>query len=116
MTATTPAPPFTAQIEQRDRLINATLAGEATFERADDLRDLLLAAADRPITGFIVDVSELTFISSVGLGALVAVYLHCRGRNVDFHVTGARGKVLAMFEVTKLTRLFRVHPTTTAAN
>jgi anti-anti-sigma factor len=52
----------------------------------------------------------------VGLGALVAVYLHCRGRNIDFRITGARGKVLSMFEVTKLTRLFHVHPKTDAAD
>jgi anti-sigma B factor antagonist len=116
MSATQPAaPPFSTRVERRDRVVYASLAGEASFEHADTLRDQLLAAADQPISGFVVDLRDLTFISSVGLGAIVAVYLRCRCRNIDFRVSGARGKVLSMFEVTKLTRLFHVDASPDAA-
>lgn len=106
---------FATRITERDHIAIATFSGEASFEQADALRDELLRAAERPINAFIVDLTGLTYITSVGLGAIVAAYLRCRRRDIEFRVAGARGKVQSMFEVTRLDRLFRLEPTLDAA-
>lgn len=117
MTGTDPSAlaPFSATIANHEGVAIANVGGAVTLEHADALRDRLLAAADEPIRGFIVDLSALTFISSDGLGAIMAVYLRCRRLNVEFRVAGVSGNVLRMFEVAKLDRLFSLFPTTEAA-
>jgi anti-sigma B factor antagonist len=56
-----------------DGLTSAVLSGELDLDRADQIRDDLARAAAEPGCRWLrVDVSELSFIDSYGLGALVS--------------------------------------------
>ena len=66
------------------------------------------AAADRPGSAVLVDLSEVELMSSAALGALVYLHATLRRSNRRFGVSGARGEAAAALEVAQLHRVFDV--------
>lgn len=56
----------------------------------------------------VVDCQKLTFIDSMGLGALISLLRQVRGRDGDLKVAGLNDEVKTIFEITRLHRLFDV--------
>jgi len=66
-------------------------------------------------TRFVVDCTNLTFIDSMGLGALISLLRRVRSRNGDVKVAGLSDEVKTIFEITRLHRLFDVCADSNAA-
>lgn len=62
----------------------------------------------------VLDLSEVEFIDSSGLGAIVSA-LKLLGRKGDLVISGAREPVLALFRITRMDKVFRLFPTTDEA-
>lgn len=103
--------PFELQVAIVSDCVVIRLLGEASHKHSTEMQNALLAELERPVRGYIVDMSGLTGITSVGLGAIVSTYVSCLRRKKPFCIAGATGKVLAMFQVAKLSRLFQIAPT-----
>ena len=56
----------------------------------------------------VVDCSALTFVDSMGLGALISLLRRARSQNGDVKVSGLNDDVKTIFEITRLHRLFDV--------
>jgi anti-sigma B factor antagonist len=63
--------------------------------------------ADRVI---VLDMSAVSFIDSMGLGALVAALKSIQGDN-DLVLCGATDTVLSMFKLTRMNKVFRMFDT-----
>jgi anti-sigma B factor antagonist len=59
---------------------------------------------------FILDLSQVDFVDSSGLGAIVAS-LKMLGGKGDFLIAGAGEKVMNLFKLTRMDRVFEVFPT-----
>ncbi|WGF88295.1 STAS domain-containing protein [Marinivivus vitaminiproducens] len=70
-----------------------------------------IAAGRRRI---ILDLSEVNFVDSSGLGAIV-LCLKQVGRNGAFVVAGAQGAVARLFKLTRLDKVIRLYPNVAAA-
>jgi anti-sigma B factor antagonist len=70
----------------------------------DKLIDFVRAGHDR----IVLDISQIEFIDSSGLGALVSVLKQVTGG--DLVVCGARDTVMSMFKLTRLDKVFRMVP------
>jgi anti-anti-sigma factor len=59
----------------------------------------------------ILDLTEVPFVDSAGLGSLVSAYItsHKAGRQVV--LTGVNSRVLKLFEITRVQKLFLMFPT-----
>lgn len=59
----------------------------------------------------IMDFSEVPFMDSSGLGALVGVYVSAQraGRNIAF--VGMNTQVVTLLEMTRIRPMFRIYPT-----
>jgi anti-sigma B factor antagonist len=55
----------------------------------------------------VLDLANVTFIDSSGLGALVSS-LKAMGKDGDLVVSGARGSVASMFKLTRMDKVFRM--------
>src|SRR5262249_26099083 len=89
-------------------LIEAT--GEIDVATSPLLRTLLNAViADEPST-ITVDLTNVSFVDSSGLGVLVGALTRMRAadRGSELHVVGAREPVRKVFDVTGLDELFSV--------
>jgi anti-anti-sigma factor len=75
--------------EQNDPRIVA-LTGELDLAAADDIRQILIGQLDRPETAAVIaDLSEVTFLDSAALGALIGAFHHAADVDRRFAITGA---------------------------
>jgi anti-anti-sigma factor len=54
----------------------------------------------------ILDLTEVPYIDSAGLGLIVSHYVRCQGRGVRLVVAGASPRVVQLFELTKVDQFF----------
>jgi anti-anti-sigma factor len=56
--------------------------------------------------GILLDLTNVTYIDSTGIGAMVGVYLSATKAQCDFKVVNAQPRVRDLFEITKLRAVF----------
>ena len=54
----------------------------------------------------ILDLTEVPYMDSAGLGMIVSHYVRCRGRGVRLVAAGVSSRVVQLFELTKVDKLF----------
>lgn len=74
-----------------------------------------LKMKDAGITEVVVDLTEVDFIDSSGLGSLLLGRRVFNGENGDLRIIGAHEKVARMFEIAKLDRVFEFYDNLEAA-
>jgi stage II sporulation protein AA (anti-sigma F factor antagonist) len=90
-----------------DGLVVATLTGELDLDRADEVRDNLAATSAQPGCRYLrVDVSELGFIDSYGLGALVSARNSAAAHGVTLTLAEPSPPVRKAIAVTGLEDVF----------
>lgn len=80
-----------------------------------DLRDRILKLLENGHQNLVVDLSEVRFIDSSGLGALLSGYKNATLRSGTFVLSGLQPRVQSMFELTRLHRVFEIFPNIEAA-
>jgi stage II sporulation protein AA (anti-sigma F factor antagonist) len=90
-----------------DGLVVAMLSGELDFDQADEVRDSLArTAAESGCRYLRVDVSDLGFIDSYGLGALVSARNSAAAKGVTLTLAEPSPPVRKALEVTGLADVF----------
>jgi anti-sigma B factor antagonist len=80
-----------------------------------ELKDYLLPILENGSKELILDLSEVRFIDSSGLGALLYGHKNAGLRKVRFVLAGVQARVQSMFELTRLERVFNILPSAEAA-
>jgi anti-anti-sigma factor len=70
-----------------------------------------IASLATPPKYLLVDLEEITFMDSSGLGALVSALKSIRSSNGDMVICGANDQVQMLFELTSMTKIFKIYPT-----
>jgi len=96
------------QIEQQDNATIVQIHGSVDMAGAERLREGLLDAATDAPGRVIVDLQHMTFINSLGLGALIAMFLQCRKDGKPLSLVSPQPKIVRMLELTRLTKIFDV--------
>lgn len=55
-----------------------------------------------------IDLSQVPYMDSAGLGVLVRLYVRCQSKGMRMVVTGATPRVLQLFKITKIDGLFQL--------
>jgi anti-sigma B factor antagonist len=82
--------------------------GEIDVATSPALRERLYATIDQGARTVVVDLSQLAFIDSSGLGVLVATLKHIRERDGELVLKGLDHPAMRVFEITGLTDLFTI--------
>jgi anti-sigma B factor antagonist len=90
------------------------LAGEVDVATAPRLRDRLVQLITEGPPQVVVDLSGLTFIDSMGLGALVSGLKRARAHDGDLRLAGASDHVAKVLNITRLDQAFVVGDTVEA--
>jgi anti-sigma B factor antagonist len=104
-----PAEALRIDVEHRGNIAVMKLSGSANMDVSGILQDRLYELVDSPIEQLVVDLSGLEFVSSVGLGAIIAAHLRCRHHRCVVKLVAPQPRILELLDVTKLTRLFPIH-------
>ena len=99
--------PVTA-VEDRDGAIVVRLTGELDLYNAHLVREALLAAAKREPERLVVELSEVTFIDSTGLGVLIEARTKLKNRGA-FLLASPGLETRRALEISGLDRHFAVH-------
>jgi anti-sigma B factor antagonist len=84
--------------------------GEIDVATSPALRDQLYEIIDGGARELVVDLAELGFIDSSGLGVLVAALKHMKEQDGELVLAGLQQPALRVFEITDLTALFTIEP------
>ena len=88
----------------RPRIVN--VSGDIDIARAPELHQSLLAALGDPSGEVVVDLREVSFIDSTGLGVLVNARQRAKVANTKFQLILPEGQARFPFEVTGLVSVF----------
>lgn len=85
------------------------LSGSCTMEQSMRIgEELDPLARDPAVRLLILDLRDLDFIESSGLGGMIAAYLKCRKRGAEVRLVGPVPAIMRVLEITQLDKLFRV--------
>jgi anti-sigma B factor antagonist len=79
-------------------------------DRAVSFKEAMCKLIDQGNAAFVLDLSQVKFIDSTGLGAILSV-LKRVGKGGEILVTGTSETVGSMFKLTRMDRVFPMYPT-----
>ena len=86
-----------------------TVQGEVDVYTAPLLRQKLVELADSGVPRIIINLEPVDFLDSTGLGVLVAALNRLRRQDGDVELICSQSRILRVFEITGLTRVFTIH-------
>lgn len=96
-------------VHSQPRSTELAISGELDLAAADDLLQTANAAlADSDCDELVLDLAELSFIDSAGLGTLVAIRNATLDRGVTLHLRDATQPVRRLMEITNLASVFNI--------
>jgi anti-sigma B factor antagonist len=96
--------------EQKNMVIIAIKEERLDAHNATDLKTELLALFDQGKKVILVDLQDVRFIDSSGLGALVSGFKNAITHQGSLKLASLQPQVKSMFELTRLHRVFDIYP------
>ncbi|WP_213584805.1 STAS domain-containing protein [Paenibacillus sp. J2TS4] len=101
---------FHTQYKETAHRITLYLSGELDLAASSSFRVISERVASRKEKPLVINLNELTYIDSSGIGQLVLL-LKCRTEmNADFYVESIPSKIQRLFDMTGLTRFLKPVP------
>jgi anti-sigma B factor antagonist len=85
--------------------------GDLDMAAADQMKRTLTELVDKGQSKLLMDLGDVSYIDSSGMGALVAAMKHARSRGGDLRLCALQDDVRAIFELTRLIKAVTVHGT-----
>lgn len=96
------------KLRQSGQEVEAALSGRLTFVDYQAFRDLLKVFQEHAQTRRVINLADLDFIDSSGLGMLLIALDESRKINRSLVLRGAQGQVKRTIEIAAMTPLFEV--------
>ncbi|HEB77575.1 MAG TPA: anti-sigma factor antagonist [Methylothermaceae bacterium] len=98
------------QTTKRDsHLVIQILEPRVDAHNSDELKDYIAKLLENNEQKLIVDLSQVRFIDSSGLGALLSGYKNASLHHASLVLAGLQPRVRALFELTRLDRVFEIY-------
>jgi anti-sigma B factor antagonist len=91
------------------------VGGEIDVYTAPLLREALDKQVAAGRTDLVVDLENVTFMDSTGLGVLVGRLKLVRGQNGSLRIVSAQDRILKVFKITGLDKVFHIYDSVRAA-
>jgi len=102
--------PFSIDVKRLNDTAVVRLAGSCTMTASGRLAECMVTLASERLKLIVVDMGQLDFIESTGLGAIVAGYVRSRRHQGEVRLASPAPEIGHLLEVTRLNQLFRVLP------
>jgi anti-sigma B factor antagonist len=100
--------PLDLDVTERDGRTLVTVHGEVDLATSPQLRDCLAGIVDdKP--SIVVDLDDVGFIDSTGIGVLVGGVKRARSNGGDLALVCNQRRILKVLEITGLTQIFSVY-------
>jgi anti-anti-sigma factor len=99
-------PGFTYEVHRQETAVVVRLRGELDLATAPELQRELLGILDEPCSILTLDLGELTFLDSSGLGALYRARQAADAGSVPLRLEAVPSHVMRVLDVTAMAPLF----------
>jgi anti-sigma B factor antagonist len=106
---------FSATIRQVEQVSLVDLRGQLTSFEVGVLRDAIRRLLDGGHKNFVLNLSELSYLDSSGIGELARLYAAVVKRGGALKVVGLTSRVQEVFKITQLYQVFPEFPDEQAA-
>lgn len=97
------------QIEEKERVVLIAIKeNRLDAHNSGELKSQLLTLFEQGKNNLLVDLQEVRFVDSSGLGALVSGFKNASARSGSLKLCGLQPQVKSMFELTRLHRVFEI--------
>jgi anti-sigma B factor antagonist len=79
-------------------------------QNSDEFRDRMLQLRENGEINIVVNLEEVRFIDSSGLGKLLSDYKNAIQQNGSLKLAGLQPQLQSIFELTRLHRVFEIYP------
>ena len=100
-------------VEQANDRTVVTVAGEIDLSTSEQLDGAVIDALAKETKHLTLDLSEVTFLDSSGLGVIVKALKRAKESETVFDVITANDRVLKVFKLTGLDAVIQIYPTLT---
>lgn len=97
---------FNMNIEQGPEGILVTSEGDLDINSSPELRDSVMEVLKKAPQEVIFDFTNLNYLDSTGLGALMAIYKVAQANGSSIHIRKAKKNVRKLFTITELDKEF----------
>ena len=96
------------EITVTDNHVVVNLSGRIYVEEAAQIRESLIGYIEKGHKTFVVDLGNVDYIDSSGLGTLVAIQKRALQNGGSVIIKNLKGLVKDLFELTRLTKVFEI--------
>lgn len=86
-----------------------TVTGEVDLATSPELDTAIIAAIDAAAASVVIDLSDVSFMDSSGLGVIVRALKRCREAENDLDLVITNERVLKVFGITGLDQVIPIH-------
>ena len=98
------------KIRKNEEIYIIDVLGEMDLYNSYKLKELLMKMIEKKIEKFIINMEEVEYIDSSGIGALIYITSTIKKMNLHLSITNVRGSVKKVIELTKLSGFFPILP------
>lgn len=98
------------KIRKNDEIYIIDVLGEMDLYNSYKLKELMMKMLEKKIERFIINLEDVEYIDSSGIGALIYITSTIKKMNLKLGITNVRGSVKKVIELTKLTGFFPILP------
>ena len=96
------------KIRKNQEVYIVDITGEMDLYNAYKLKELIAKMLERSVKGIILNMEEVEYIDSSGIGALIYISSTVKKQNVRLFITNMHGSVKKVIELTKLMGFFPI--------
>ena len=99
-------------IEKKDGVVVFHVSGSLDAENVQQFKSQAVKIIEGGLFRFVLDFSNLEFVDSMGLGAMISLLRRVRPKKGDIKIASVNKDVMSIFEIRRLHRLFEIYPNT----
>ncbi|MEH6941946.1 anti-sigma factor antagonist [Bacillus sp. JJ722] len=99
---------FKIDVKEMDQHVEVFITGEIDAFTAPKLKETLVPLAERYQVDIIVNLSEVSYMDSTGLGLFVGIFKQVRANKGEFSLVGLSERLKRLFDITGLTEIIHI--------
>jgi anti-sigma B factor antagonist len=96
------------KIRKNEQIYIIDVQGEMDLYNSFKLKELLMKMIEKKIEFFIINMDDVEYIDSSGIGALIYITSTVKKMSLKLAITNVHGSVKKVIELTKLTSFFPI--------
>lgn len=107
-TSSTPASDLSIEAHDAEGVTTVTVSGELDLHSASELREFLTDLFGEGKRRFVVDMQQVEFLDTTGLGVLVGGLKKAQSEGGSLEIICSQARVLRVFDLTGLSNVFTI--------